>query len=247
MLSRHRQVFDNERSPFDDASVPAQPLFGSGSSHRHDTAGGPARSRRWLLAAVGGTALAVTLLTYLLPQAIAADTNASAHDSAPPAAPTDAVAIAAAEGLFRPSTNLSAALAQAKRDGKAGVVVLYEMNGCGDCKKLRATTLQDPALQALYDANFVTVSVMADEPTPIVDFDGEATTQMQLAGVQRVFALPTVVFHDLDGLPVARQMGSALPLADWLRLAEYVKAEGYEDLPFSAWQPGQETPSDAAR
>lgn len=141
------------------------------------------------------------------------------------------------DGFFPPAAKLDAALAQARKENKRGVVVLYEMNGCSECARLRATTFKDAGLRRTYQRDFVAVSVMADEPGALRDFAGKATTQAEFAHAERVSVLPTVVFYDLDGLPVARQVGSALPLADWLRLARYVREAGYEEAPFAAWKP----------
>lgn len=141
------------------------------------------------------------------------------------------------DGFFPATSDLAQALAKARSEGKHGVAVLYEMNGCSDCARLRATTFKDPGLRRAYQRDFVAVSVMADEPTPITDLEGKPSTQAEFAHVQRVYALPTLVFYDLDGIPVARQVGSALALAEWLRLARYVREAGYEEAPFSAWKP----------
>ncbi|QDF97747.1 hypothetical protein CJ010_15015 [Azoarcus sp. DD4] len=141
------------------------------------------------------------------------------------------------DGFFPPTADLARALAQARKDGKHGVAVLYEMNGCSDCARLRATSFKDAGLRRDYQRDFVVASVMADEPTALRDFDGKPTNQAEFAHAQRVYALPTVVFYDLDGIPVARQVGNTLALADWLRLGRYVREAGYEEAPFSAWKP----------
>lgn len=46
----------------------------------------------------------------------------------------------------------------------------------------------------------------------------------------------SLVFYDLDGLPVARQPGSAGGAAQWIRLARYVREKAYEDT-LSHWRP----------
>ncbi len=140
------------------------------------------------------------------------------------------------DAFFAPTADLSAALRQARDSGKSGVVILYEMEGCGECRKLHATTLQNERLRALYRGAFVTVAIRADEPAPLTGFDGEATTQLEFAAQQGIVALPTVVFHDIDALPVIRQSGSALPLPEWLLLGEYVRTAGYDALPFPLWR-----------
>ncbi|WP_051092316.1 thioredoxin fold domain-containing protein [Aromatoleum toluclasticum] len=134
--------------------------------------------------------------------------------------------------LFPPTADLAAALADARRAGRKGVAVLYEMEGCGECARAKASTFRDPALQRELRTHFVPVSLRADEPAALRDFDGGATTQASFANAQRVFALPTVVFYDLDGIAVARQPGSRWPPSEWLRLARYVRDGGYENAPF---------------
>lgn len=134
--------------------------------------------------------------------------------------------------LFTPTADLAAALEQARRAGRSGVAVLYEMDGCGECARLKTTTFRDEPLRREVRAHFVPVSLRADEPVALRDFDGRTTTQAAFASDQRVFALPTLVFYDLDGIPVARQPGARWPASEWLRLARYVRDGGYEAAPF---------------
>lgn len=171
--------------------------------------------------------------TLLLLAALFAHGSVSAADARPAAA----TARHHDDGFFPASANLGDALARARSEGKRGIAVLYEMNGCSDCARLRATSFKDAGLRRDYQRDFVVASVMADEPTALRDFDGKPTTQAEFAHAQRVYALPTVVFYDLDGIPVARQVGNTLALADWLRLGRYVREAGYEEAPFSAWKP----------
>lgn len=167
------------------------------------------------------------LLAFLL----FGESGAHAGGSAPATA-----AKAHGDGFFPGTADLSAALAEARKQGRKGVAVLYEMNGCGECAKLRATTLQDAALRQDFRRSFVAVSLMADEPGALTNFEGQATTLAGFARDERVFALPTLVFYDLDGLPVARQTGSALSVAEWRQLTRYVAEAGYEEAPFPVWQ-----------
>ncbi len=143
------------------------------------------------------------------------------------------------DGFFPPTADLAAALEQARVSGHKGVAVLFEMEGCGECAKLRATTFKDSRLRETYEGSFVTVSLMADQPLPLLGFDRQPTPQTEFARAERVFALPTLVFYDLDGLPVARQLGSAGDAAQWIRLARYVRDKGYEEAPFSHWRPAE--------
>jgi len=157
-----------------------------------------------------------------------------AHDHAhAPAAPKHR------DGIFPLSNDLRAALEQARREGKHAVAVLFEMNGCSVCAKLRATALRDARLRGDYAQHFVTVALMSDDTGVLIDFAGRTTTPFDFAQHERVIATPTVIFYDLDGLPVARQAG-LLPVEQWQRLSRYVREAGYEEAPFSAWRPRAE-------
>ena len=138
---------------------------------------------------------------------------------------------------FIPADDLTETLEQARYEGRAGVVVLFEMNGCGECAQLRADTLNAPALRDYLAQHFATVSLEADTEVPLRDFGGAATTASAFAAGQRVIALPTVVFYDLEGAPVVRQVGRAAELSEWLRRGRYLVDRGFETAPFAAWQP----------
>jgi len=135
--------------------------------------------------------------------------------------------------LFAPRSDLAAALDEARRSGRTGVAVLFEMDGCGECARLKAGPFSDPAVRSAYRDAFVPLALHADAPLPMRDFDGREVRQDAFATRERVFALPTLVFYDLDGLPVTRQVGSALPAADWVRLAAYVRERRFETAPFA--------------
>ncbi|THF65311.1 thioredoxin family protein [Pseudothauera rhizosphaerae] len=203
----HREVFADPTVP-DAADAPPQR---------------PPRTVPWFVLALAGL--------FLLGVAASALQAAGQSGAAAPAAVKDH------GGFFPPRDDLVRALDEARRSGRKGVAVLFEMEGCGECAKLRATTFKDGTLRKWYGEHFVTASLLADHPLPLVDFDGQATEQTEFARRERVFALPTLVFYDLDGLPVTRQLGSAGEVADWLRLGRYVAEQGYEDAPFSHWQP----------
>jgi thioredoxin-related protein len=141
------------------------------------------------------------------------------------------------DDYFIPSADLAATLEQARQSGKAGVVVLYEMDGCGECARLRADTLNAPPLRDYFRQHFVTVSLHADTDLPVRRFAGTPTTAAGLADSERVVALPTVVLYDLDGAPVAREVGRTGTQGHWLRLGRYLVERGYEEAPFAAWQP----------
>lgn len=217
----YREIFLDPTVPEPSASAPDAPAGDEGHPQ--------ARRLPWFILALAGLFLVSVAASTL--QA-SSGTQAAGNPAAAPAAQQKDY-----DGFFLPGDNLASALEEARRSGRRGVAVLFEMEGCGECAKLRATTFKDAKLRVSYNEQFVTLSLLADHPLPLVDFDGKATEQTEFAQRERVFALPTLVFYDLDTLPVARQVGSAGEVADWVRLARYVAEKGYDEAPFSHWQP----------
>ncbi|WP_245969974.1 thioredoxin family protein [Thiocapsa rosea] len=170
------------------------------------------------------------LLTVALTRGAAAQGDGhAAHAEATTPVPGNA--------LFPVGDDLAEAVARAHREGRSGVAVLFEMNGCGDCARLRAGVLTDPALRGYYQRHFVTIGVYADESRPLRTFDGTTTTSAELARGQRVFALPTMVLFGLDGIPLVRKIGGKAKPDFWIRMGRYVTERGYEETPFAYWRP----------
>ncbi|MCK7574923.1 MAG: thioredoxin fold domain-containing protein [Chromatiales bacterium] len=169
------------------------------------------------------------LFTFAL--ANAASVHGSGHTPASSAIPV------AQDPFFPAGEDLAEALAQATREGRSGVAVLFEMNDCGQCARLRAGPLSDPRVRDVYRRHFVTLGLHADTPQPLRAFDRAETTSADFALGQRVVALPTVVLYDLNGLPVARRSGGKTDADTLIRLARYVTEKGYESAPFAARQP----------
>lgn len=192
---------------------------------------------------LGSDALALTILMVLiglvLPPlfmvALAQEAATSVHGHGAVQAATAAPSVQ--DPLFPAGEDLAGALAQAAREGRTGVAVLFEMTDCGECARLRAGPLSDSGVREAYRQQFVTLGLHADTPQPLRAFDGATITSADFALGQRVVALPTVVLYDLSGLPVARQSGGKTDAETLIRLARYVTEKGYESVPFAAWQP----------
>jgi thioredoxin-related protein len=132
--------------------------------------------------------------------------------------------------------NLQSVLTQASRDGKAGVLILFEMDGCGECRKFKETVLHDPAVQDYYRRHFLNVSLNLLDSAPLTDFKGKALSQSEFALANRVQASPTFIFYDANGSPVTQFTGAVKDSAEFLQLGRYVVEAAYENAPFRAYQ-----------
>lgn len=141
------------------------------------------------------------------------------------------------DAFFGPAPdNLQGALAQATQTGKRGVLVLFELQGCGECRKLEDTVLRDPAVRDFYQRHFLSVSLNLTSAAPLVDFKGNTSKQIEFALANRVQVAPTFIFFDADGEPVTRFAGPVKDAGEFLQLGRYVAEAAYENAPFRAYQ-----------
>ena len=142
-------------------------------------------------------------------------------------------------GTFFDTTqgHLQNELDKARLAGKKGVLVMFGLtSGCGECEKVKATLLKDSAVQHYYRDNFRNLSINADSFASITDFRGRQMNSNEFANANRVVGLPTFIFYDIKGYPVARFVGVAKNVEEFLKLGRYVAEAAYERVPFVVYK-----------
>jgi thioredoxin-related protein len=147
-----------------------------------------------------------------------------------------APAFAGSDAFFSASDNLKVTLAEAARAGKQGVLVMFELDGCGECRKVKETVLRDPAVADYYQRHFLRVSLDLTGSAPMIDFAGNTVKQMEFAITNRIQVAPTFLFFAAGGEPVTRFAGPVRDAAEFLQLGRYVVEAAYENAPFRAYQ-----------
>lgn len=117
-------------------------------------------------------------------------------------------------------------LQDARKQGKRGVLLMFEMDDCPYCKRMRETVLNKPEVQEYFHRHFLVFTVDALGNQPIQDFAGRDTREKDFAREFRVRATPTFVFVDLDGRRVASYEGATRDEREFMTLGRYV-AEGH--------------------
>jgi thioredoxin-related protein len=133
------------------------------------------------------------------------------------------------------SGSLQEELAQAKAENKKGTLVIFELEGCGDCKQLDSLLLKSARARRYYESRFRIVRVELGAPEFITDFNGRRIRKMDFAQAQRVVAAPTLVFFDSGGLPVTRFAGTPKSGTELEAIGRYVADAAYESQPLSAY------------
>ena len=133
-------------------------------------------------------------------------------------------------------------LATAQAEGKQGVLIMFEMDDCPFCTRMKANILNQTVVQDYYRKHFLIYSVNVKGDTPLVDFKGKDTTEKAFALEQRARATPVFVFYDLEGNPVTRFTGAMQTSDEFLLLGRYVVEGGYQAAPFNVYKRQQKAP-----
>ena len=125
----------------------------------------------------------------------------------------------------------------AKEEGKAGVLVFFEMDECPFCHRMKTTILNKPDVRAFYKKHFRLLQVDIEGDVEMTDFDGSITTQKDFASRKhRVRATPVLAFFDLTGKRVVRYTGATSSKEEFMMLGEYVLNGQYKATSFTRYK-----------
>ncbi len=138
--------------------------------------------------------------------------------------------------------NFKEELATAQAEGKQGVLVMFELDDCPFCSRMKANILNQTKVQDYYRKQFLIYPVNVKGDTPIVDFNGKETTEKAFSLEQRARATPVFVFFDLQGNPVTRFTGAMQTADEFLLLGRYVVEGAYKSSPFNVYKRQHKSP-----
>jgi thioredoxin-related protein len=127
-------------------------------------------------------------------------------------------------------------LATAREEGKQGVLIMFEMEDCPFCYRMKHTILNRSEVQDWYRMHFLIYSMDVKGDAPITDFQGRATTEKAFALENRARATPVFLFFDPEGRPIVRFTGAAESEAEFMQLGHYVVEGAYKSMPFNVYK-----------
>ncbi|MEW5787358.1 MAG: thioredoxin family protein [Pseudomonadota bacterium] len=128
-------------------------------------------------------------------------------------------------------------LATARQEGKQGVLLMFEMEDCPFCARMKSTVLNQSPVQDYFRQHFLIYALDVKGDTPMVDFTGKDTTEKAFALEQRARATPVFIFFDLEGKPIARFTGATQTMDEFLLLGRYVVDGVYkQNIPFNVYK-----------
>jgi thioredoxin-related protein len=139
--------------------------------------------------------------------------------------------------FFQPKFgNFQEELGTASQEGKKGVLIMFEMDDCPFCQRMKATVLNQSEVQDYFRRNFLIYRVNTQSDAPMTDFSGKQTTEKAFSLVQRARATPVFIFYGLDGKPMVRYTGVTKGVKEFLLLGRYVVEGVYKTLPFDVYK-----------
>lgn len=135
--------------------------------------------------------------------------------------------------------DLAEELQNARAQGKQGVLIMFEMDECPFCHRMKATVLNRPDVQDYFREHFIILPIDIEGDVEIVDFKGRNTTMKDFAFKQlRVRATPVFAFFDLDGnyIKRARYTGATRDWQEFMLLGRYVVEKVYQKEPFARYK-----------
>jgi len=128
-------------------------------------------------------------------------------------------------------------LQTAREEGKKGILIMFEMDECPFCRRMKATVLNQVEVQDYFKANFLIFPVDIEGDVMITDFQGNTVAEKDFAFKQyRVRATPVFAFFDLDGNLVTRYTGATSDAREFLWLGEFVAEGHYRQTNFSRYK-----------
>ncbi len=127
-------------------------------------------------------------------------------------------------------------LAVAKKDGKQGVLLMYELDDCPFCLRMKQTILNQSEVQDYYRKHFLSFLVDIKGAVSMVDFKGKETTEKAFGIEQRIYGTPVFDFFDLEGNRIVRFPGAVKDVNEFLLLGRYVVEGAYKTMPFAKYK-----------
>jgi len=127
-------------------------------------------------------------------------------------------------------------LATARAENKQGVLVMFEMEDCPFCYRMKNTVLNQSEVQDWYRSHFLIYDMDVKGDAPMTDFKGKSTTEKAFALENRARATPTFLFFDLEGNVVTRFTGATQTTSEFMLLGQYVIEGAYKTMPFNVYK-----------
>jgi thioredoxin-related protein len=117
-------------------------------------------------------------------------------------------------------------LKTAQQQGKQGILLVLEAEGCPFCKRMREQVLNRPEVQQYFRRHFAIFSVDINGSVPVTGHDGTEQTEKVYARTLKFKGTPSFHFIAIDGKEMARHTGATRDAETFMALGRFV-VEGH--------------------
>ena len=129
--------------------------------------------------------------------------------------------------------NFQEELQLARDEGKTGVLIMFEMDECPFCHRMKTQVLNQSEVQDYFKTHFLIFTVDIEGDVEITDFKGRLMKEKVFAFKQhKVRATPVFGFFDLEGNMITRFTGTTNDAQEFLWLGEFVVEGHYKTTNF---------------
>ena len=133
--------------------------------------------------------------------------------------------------------NMPEELANAKAQGKEGILIFFEMDECPFCHYMKMNVLNQPNVQEYFRKHFLNFAIDIEGDVEMVDFKGKTVKQKDFAFKEfRVRATPVFAFFNLNGKLIHRHTGKTSGVEEFMWLGEYIVNGDYKKMPFTRYK-----------
>ncbi len=141
------------------------------------------------------------------------------------------------EAFFSPFLgDLRAELAEAKKAGRKGVVVMYHFDACPYCARMKKDILSRPEVQKAFAKDFVAIAIDTRGSLDVTAADGTTLPERDYARAAGVRGTPTFDFIAPDGARLYRHVGALDDPAEFMLLGRYVASGAYRSRNFADYK-----------
>ena len=153
------------------------------------------------------------------------------------AVPALAETRSADEYFFQPKLgDLKSDLGDLSKDGKTGILLMFEMDDCPFCERMKNTVLNQSQVQNYFRQHFIIYPMDTRGDVALTDFQGKDTTEKAFSLQQRARATPTFIFYDATGKEITRFTGITQTVGEFMLLGRYVVEGAYKKEPFNVYK-----------
>jgi len=127
-------------------------------------------------------------------------------------------------------------LATARQEGKTGILIMFELEDCPFCARMKNSILNQSEVQDYFHEHFLIFPIDIRGSVAMEDFKGKPTTEKEFGLEHRVYGTPVFDFFDLDGELITRFPGTAKNKEEFLLLGKCVVEGSCKRMSFSAYK-----------